>query len=70
MRIYPVKENPIGSAVIEILQYRQTDRHRSCYFTNNDYYFRFKMRVKLRKTVIYSISITFVVFLYRYLKLV
>ena len=26
MRSYPVKENPIGSAVSEILQYRQTDR--------------------------------------------
>ena len=26
MRIYPVKENLIGSAVIEILRYKQTDR--------------------------------------------
>ena len=26
MRIYPVKQNPIGSAVSEILRYRQTDR--------------------------------------------
>ncbi len=25
MRSYPVKENPIGSGVSEILQYRQTD---------------------------------------------
>ena len=36
MRIYPVKENPIGSAVSEILWYRHTDRHTdrqtSCYF--------------------------------------
>ena len=70
MRIHPVKENPIGSAVIEILEFRQTERHRSLNFTNNDNYFRFKMRVKLRKTVFYLISITFVVFLYRYLKLV
>ena len=29
MRSYPVKENPIGSAVSEILRYKQTDRHRS-----------------------------------------
>ena len=27
MRSYPVKENPISSAVSEILRYRQTDRH-------------------------------------------
>ena len=26
MRRYPVKENPIGSAVSEILGYKQTDR--------------------------------------------
>ena len=26
MRIYPVKENLIGSAVNEILRYKQTDR--------------------------------------------
>ena len=27
MRSYPVKENPIGSAVSEILRYKQTNRH-------------------------------------------
>ena len=32
MRSYPVKENPIGSAVSEILRYRYTDKHTSCYF--------------------------------------
>ena len=26
MRSYPVKENPIGSAVSEILRYKQTDK--------------------------------------------
>ena len=26
MKSYPVKENPIGSAVSEILRYKQTDR--------------------------------------------
>ena len=26
MRIYPVKENPIGTAVSESLRYRHTDR--------------------------------------------
>ena len=32
MRSYPVKENPIGSAVSEILRYKQTDRQTSFYF--------------------------------------
>ena len=32
MRSYPVKENHIGSAVSEILRYRQIDRKTSCYF--------------------------------------
>ena len=27
MRSYPVKKNPIGSMVSEILRYRQTDKH-------------------------------------------
>ena len=27
MRSYPVKENQFGSAVSEILRYKQTDRH-------------------------------------------
>ena len=33
MRSYPVKENPIGSAVSEILRYRHTDTQTSCYFS-------------------------------------
>ena len=32
MRSYPVKENHIGSAVTEILWYKQTDIESSCYF--------------------------------------
>ena len=32
MRIYTVNENHIGSAVSEILQYKQTDRQTYCYF--------------------------------------
>ena len=33
MRIYPVKENPIGSSVSEILRYKHTDKQTSCYFS-------------------------------------
>ena len=33
MRIYPVKENPIGLAVSKILWYKHTDKHTSCYFS-------------------------------------
>ena len=32
MRIYPIKKNPIGSAVSEILRYKQTDKQTSFYF--------------------------------------
>ena len=32
MRSYPVKENHIGSAVIEILRYKHTNTEISCYF--------------------------------------
>ena len=32
MRSYPVKKNHIGSAVSEILWYKQTDKRTSCYF--------------------------------------
>ena len=40
MRSYPVKENPIGSEVTEIIRYKQTytqtdihtNKHTSCYF--------------------------------------
>ena len=32
MKNYPVKENLIGSAVSEILQYKQTDKQSSFYF--------------------------------------
>ena len=32
MRTYTVKENHIVSVVSKILRYRQTHRHRSCYF--------------------------------------
>ena len=44
MRSYPVKENPIGSAVSEILQYKQTHiTQTSCYFSigiNVNFYLR------------------------------
>ena len=40
MKSYPVKENSIGSAVSEILRYKQTDRHRSTL------YYRLKIRLK------------------------
>ena len=37
MRSYPVKENPIGSAVSKILRYKHTntqrDKQTSCYFS-------------------------------------
>ena len=32
MGSYPVKDNPIGSAVSENLWYKQTDKHTPCYF--------------------------------------
>ena len=32
MRSYIVNENHIGSVVIEILRYTQTDSHKYCYF--------------------------------------
>ena len=37
LRIYIVKENHIGSAVSEIPRYRQTARHRSCFFIIRTY---------------------------------
>ena len=39
MRSYPVKENPIGSAVSEILWYKHTDKQTSCYFSILKYKF-------------------------------
>ena len=36
MKIYTIKENHIGPAASEILLYRQTDSHTSCYFSIKD----------------------------------
>ena len=47
---YPVRENPIGSAVIEILRYRQkgtqTDKQTSCYFIIRIIIIKLKMQKK------------------------
>ena len=45
MRSYPVKENPIGSAVSEIFRYKQTDRHRPTL------YYRYDLINKKKKSV-------------------
>ena len=45
MRSYPVKENHIGSAVSEILQYKENDRHHVTLLL---------LRIVTKKNVIYK----------------
>ena len=47
MRWYPVKENPIGSAVSEILWYRQIDTHTN---RQTSLYFIIRIDIKIRHT--------------------
>ena len=66
MRIYPVNENPIGSAVSEILRYnkkqtdRQIDRHRSTL------YYRYPRYIPLKQL---SCQILEFYFYFEFLKL-
>ena len=41
MRNYPVEENPIGSAVTEILRYKQTDKQTSFNIYQKDQFFNY-----------------------------
>ena len=48
MRSYPVKENPIRSAVSEIPRYKQTDRNRSTLYYRFHTAFTFTKKIKIK----------------------
>ena len=65
MKSYPIKENPIGSAVSEILRYRQTDRQISCYYIIRIFMYNFYLMESLiYKLMIFALKVLLSCFKY------